>query len=103
MSFISKSTIQEVNDRLDPVSVVQNYVRLEKKSGRWWGKCPFHAGGQEKTPSFTVDIDKRLYHCFGCHKGGTVISLVMEMDKLTYPEAIKTLAKSMGIEIIYED
>jgi DNA primase len=103
MSYISKSTIQEVNDRLDPVSTVQNYVRLERKSGRWWGRCPFHAGGQERTPSFKVDPDYKTYHCFGCGKGGSVISFVMEMDKLTYPEAIKMLAKSMGIEIVYED
>ncbi|MCL2266643.1 MAG: CHC2 zinc finger domain-containing protein, partial [Treponema sp.] len=74
MAFISKSTIQEINARLDAVSVVGEYVRLEKKSGRWWGRCPFHGGGQEKTPSFKVDPDLKMYHCFGCNKGGSVIS-----------------------------
>ena len=103
MALISKSSIAEVNSRLDAVSVVGEYVRLEKKSGRWWGRCPFHGGGQEKTPSFKVDPDLKMYHCFGCGKGGSVISFVMEMDKLTYPEAIKSLAKKMSIELIYED
>ena len=103
MSLISKSTIQEVNDRLDAIAVVQDYVRLEKKGGRWWGRCPFHAGGQEKTPSFKVDPDYKTYHCFGCGKGGGVISFVMEMDKLTFPEAIKNLARKSGIEIVYEN
>ena len=103
MALISKATIAEVNARLDAISVVGDYVRLEKKSGRFWGRCPFHGGGQEKTPSFKVDPDLKMYHCFGCNKGGSVISFVMEMDKLTYPEAIKTLAKKTGIEIIYEE
>ena len=103
MSLISKSTVQEVNDRLDAISAVQDYLALEKKGGRWWGRCPFHSGGQEKTPSFKVDPDLKTYHCFGCGKGGSVISFVMEMDKLTFPEAIKHLARKLGIEIIYED
>jgi len=103
MALISKSTIAEVNTRLDAVSVVGDYVRLEQKSGRWWGRCPFHGGGQEKTPSFKVDPDLKMYHCFGCSKGGSVVSFIMEMDKLTYPQAIKNLANKMGIEIIYED
>jgi DNA primase len=103
MALITKSSIAEVSNRLDAVSVVGEYVRLEKKSGRWWGRCPFHGGGQEKTPSFKVDPDLKMYHCFGCNKGGSVISFVMEMDKLTYPEAIKSLAKKMSVELIYEE
>jgi len=103
MALISKLTIQEVNTRLDAISVVSDYVRLEKKSGRWWGRCPFHAGGQEKTPSFKVDPDLKMYHCFGCNKGGSVIGFVMEMENLTYPETIKSLAKKMGIDIVYEE
>jgi DNA primase len=103
MALISKASIAEVSNRLDAVSVVGEYVRLEKKSGRWWGRCPFHGGGQEKTPSFKVDPDLKMYHCFGCGKGGSVISFVMEMDKLTYPEAIKSLAKKLSIELIYEE
>ncbi|MDR2941910.1 MAG: DNA primase [Treponema sp.] len=103
MALISKTTIQEVNNRLDAISVVGEYVSLEKKGGRWWGRCPFHAGGQEKTPSFKVDPDLKMYHCFGCSKGGSVISFIMEMEKISYPEAIKSLARKIGIEIIYEE
>jgi len=103
MALISKSTVQEVNDRLDAISVVNDYVALEKKGGRWWGRCPFHGGGQEKTPSFKVDPDLKMYHCFGCGKGGSIVGFVMEMDKLTFPEAIKHLARKFGIEIVYED
>ena len=100
MALIAKSTIQEVNDKLDSIAIVEDYVRLEKKGGRWWGLCPFH---HEKTPSFTVDPDKKMYHCFGCGKGGGIIGFLMEMDKLSYPEAVKTLARKMGVEIAYED
>jgi DNA primase len=103
VSYISSSTIQEVNNRLDAIAVVGDYVRLEKKSGRWWGRCPFHGGGQERTPSFKVDPDLKTWHCFGCGKGGGVIGFVMEMDKLSYPDAVKALAKKIGIEIVYED
>ncbi|MDR1839173.1 MAG: DNA primase [Treponema sp.] len=103
MALIAKSTIQEVNNRLDAIAVVGDYVRLEKKGGRWWGRCPFHGGGQEKTPSFKVDPDLKMYHCFGCGKGGSVIGFVMEMDKLSYPEAIKTLARKIGVEVVYEE
>jgi DNA primase len=103
MALISKLTIQEVNNRLDAIAIVGDYVRLEKKGGIWWGRCPFHAGGQEKTPSFKVDPDLKMYYCFGCNKGGSVISFVMEMENLTYPEAIKSLAHKFGIGIIYEE
>ncbi|MCL2214666.1 MAG: DNA primase [Treponema sp.] len=103
MALISKSTIQEVNTRLDAVSVIGEYIRLEKKSGRWWGRCPFHSAGQEKTPSFKVDPESKMYYCFGCNKGGSVISFIMEMEKINYPEAIKNLAAKMSIEIIYEE
>jgi DNA primase len=100
MAFISKATIQEVNDKLDAIAVVEDYVRLEKKGGRYWGLCPFH---NEKTPSFTVDPDRKMYHCFGCGQGGGVINFIMEMDKLSFPEAIETLARRLGVEIVYEN
>jgi DNA primase len=103
VSYISGSTIQEVNNRLDAVAVVGDYVRLEKKGGRWWGRCPFHGGGQERTPSFKVDPDLKTWYCFGCARGDGVINFVMEMEKLSYPDAIKTLARKMGIDIAYVD
>jgi DNA primase len=100
MAFIAESTIQEVNDKLDAVAVAGDYVRLEKRGGRYWGLCPFH---HEKTPSFTVDPDRKMYYCFGCHQGGGIINFVMEMDKLSFPEAVETLAKRTGVEIVYEN
>ncbi|MCL2478433.1 MAG: DNA primase [Treponema sp.] len=100
MAFISRITIDEINSRMDAISVVNDYVRMEQKGGRWWGLCPFH---NEKTPSFTVNPDLKSYYCFGCHKGGSVLNFVMEMDKLTFPEAVEQLAKKIGVEIQYEN
>jgi DNA primase len=88
-----------VLDRLDAASVVGEYLRLEQKGGRLWGLCPFH---HEKTPSFTVDPERKLYYCFGCNKGGTILDFVMEMDKLSFPEAIEKLAKKSGVVLEYE-
>ncbi|MDR0601698.1 MAG: toprim domain-containing protein, partial [Treponema sp.] len=99
MAFISRATIQEVNDKLDALAVVGDYVRLEKRGGRYWGLCPFHS---EKTPSFTVDPGRKMYHCFGCGQGGGIITFIMEMDKLTFPEAVETLARRFVVEIVYE-
>ncbi|MDR2094451.1 MAG: DNA primase [Treponema sp.] len=100
MAFITKASIQEVNDKLDAVAVVSDYVRLENKGGRYWGLCPFH---NEKTGSFTVNPDLKVYHCFGCGKGGSVINFVMEMDKLSFPETIELLAKRFGVGLVYEN
>jgi DNA primase len=99
MARITEASKQAVLDRLDAVSVVEGYLRLEKKSGRYWGLCPFH---HEKTPSFTVDPERKLYYCFGCHKGGTIVDFIMEMDKLSYVETLETLAKRFGVELVYE-
>ncbi|MDR2760155.1 MAG: DNA primase [Spirochaetaceae bacterium] len=100
MSYISETTIREVNDRMDAAALVGDYVRLEKRGNRYWGLCPFH---NEKTPSFTVDPERKIYYCFGCHEGGGVINFIMAMEKLTFPEAIETLAKRLGIEVGYEN
>jgi DNA primase len=79
------------------VSVIGEYVRLERAGSIWKGLCPFH---NEKTPSFTVNPDKKLYYCFGCNKGGDIINFVREMDKLSFVEAIELLAKKAGVPII---
>ena len=100
MALISRATIDEINSRLDALVIAKDHVRLEQKGGRYWGLCPFH---NEKTPSFTINPDLKSYYCFGCHKGGSIINLVMEMDKLTFPETIEMLAKRIGIDIQYEN
>ena len=89
--------INELTERNDIVDVVSSYVRLSKKSGaNLFGLCPFHS---EKTPSFSVSPDKQIYHCFGCGKGGGVINFVMEIENLSFPEAVEFLAKRAGMPL----
>ena len=92
-----ESFLQELADRNDIADVVGSYVRLTKRSGsNLFGLCPFHS---EKTPSFSVSPDKQIYHCFGCGKGGSVINFVMEMESLSFPEAVEFLARRAGMEV----
>ena len=99
MGRISGDTLDAVNQRTDIVAIIGEYTRLERRGAEWWGCCPFH---NEKSPSFHVVPDRKMYHCFGCGKGGGVINFVMEMEKLEFVEAVETLAKKNGIEVIYE-
>ena len=99
MPKIAHSTIDEVNDRTDIIALIGEYTRLERRGGDYWGCCPFH---NEKTPSFHVLPDKKMYHCFGCGAGGTVIKFYMEMEKASFTEAVTALAKKNGIPIEYE-
>ena len=93
----SESFLQDLAERSDIVDVVSAYVRLTKKSGaNLFGLCPFHS---EKTPSFSVSPDKQIYHCFGCGKGGSVISFIMEIENLSFPDAVAYLAKRAGMEV----
>ncbi|MBQ9413037.1 MAG: DNA primase, partial [Oscillospiraceae bacterium] len=93
----SDSFLQEVADRNEIVDVVSGYVRLTKRSGaNLFGLCPFHS---EKTPSFSVAPDKQIYHCFGCGKGGGVINFIMEIENLTFPDAVAFLARRAGMEL----
>ena len=92
-----ESFLQELAERNDIVDVVSGYVRLTKKSGsNLFGLCPFHS---EKTPSFSVSPDKQIYHCFGCGKGGSVISFIMEIENLSFPEAVAFLANRAGMQL----
>jgi DNA primase len=100
MPFISQKTIDEVQNRLDAVHIVGEYVRLENKGGKYWGLCPFH---NEKTASFSVNPDKKQYYCFGCHEGGGIVNFVMAMEKISFPEALTLLAKKTGVEIEYDN
>ena len=91
--------IQELTERSDIVDVVGSYVSLGKRSGaNLFGLCPFH---NERTPSFAVNPAGQFYHCFGCGKGGGVINFIMEVENLSYPDAVAFLlvhaAKSIGI------
>ena len=92
-----ESFIKELTERNDITDVVSSYVKLTKKSGNnMFGLCPFHS---EKSPSFSVSNDKQIYHCFGCGKGGSVINFIMEIENLSYPDAIRFLARRVGVAV----
>ncbi len=94
---IPDSFIEELVARSDIVDVVSDYVTLTKRSGaNQFGLCPFHS---EKTPSFSVSPDKQIYHCFGCGKGGGVISFIMEIENLPFRDAVAFLARRAGMEM----
>ena len=99
MPRISSKTVDAVIEMTDIVSLAENYTRLERRGSNWWGCCPFH---NEKTPSFSVVPDKRMFYCFGCHKGGGTINFLMEIENIGFMEAVERLAKQAGIEVIYE-
>ena len=93
--------IDELVDRNDIVDVVSGYVRLNKRSGaNQFGLCPFHS---EKTPSFAVNPEKQIYHCFGCGKGGSVINFIMEIENLGYRDAVAFLARRAGMTMPEEE
>lgn len=97
---IPRAFIDELTQRADIVEVVNSYVPLTRKGANYWGLCPFHS---EKTPSFSVSQDKQIYHCFGCKKGGGVINFIMEEENLSFPDAVRFLAKRAGMEVPEEE
>ncbi|HVQ37835.1 MAG TPA: DNA primase [Pyrinomonadaceae bacterium] len=88
--------IDDLKRQADIVRVIQDYVQLKKKGTNWMACCPFH---KEKTPSFSVSPVKEIFYCFGCHKGGNVINFVMEMERVSFPEAIKLVAEKSGVPL----
>lgn len=90
------SFAERVKQQADIVRVIGEYVRLKKAGQSFAGLCPFH---QEKTPSFNVHPVRQIYHCFGCGVGGDVFQFVMELEKCTFPEAVRTVAEKCGIPI----
>jgi DNA primase len=91
---IPDAKIDEVRSSSNIVDVISSYVRLKKRGKSYIGLCPFH---QEKTPSFTVSPERQMYHCFGCGVGGNVFTFLMEIEKVSFVEAVRTLAERMGI------
>lgn len=97
MKKIPDSTIDEILSRADIEQVVGRYVSFTKRSGQnYFGLCPFHS---EKTPSFSVNPQKGLYRCWGCGKGGNAIGFIMDIEKLSYPEAVKFLGDQYGVPV----
>lgn len=98
--MIPKETIAQIFETARVEEVVGDYVHLKKKGTNLWGLCPFH---NEKSPSFSVSPAKGIYKCFGCGAGGNSVNFIMEHEKLTYPEALRQLAKKYNIEIKEEE
>jgi DNA primase len=93
---ISGDKIEEVRRRTDIVSLIGEYVTLKKAGKNFLGLCPFH---REKTPSFTVSSDKQMFYCFGCSEGGNAFTFLMKLNHLTFPEAVRQLARKAGVVI----
>jgi DNA primase len=96
MALYEQNEIEEVRTRADIVEVVGAHVRLKRTGRNFTGLCPFH---NEKTPSFTVNLERGFFHCFGCGAGGTVFDFVMRLERETFPEAMQSLAKRYGITL----
>jgi DNA primase len=87
---------EQVRNATDIVQIVGERVPLRRAGRAWKGLCPFHA---EKTPSFTVNPERQMWHCFGCNRGGDVFAFVMEIDRIAFPEALALLAERAGVEL----
>ena len=98
--MIPQETIQKILDTARIEEVVADFVTLRKRGADWWGCCPFH---NEKTPSFHVVPAKGIYYCFGCHKGGSAVGFVMDHEHMSYPDALRYLAKKYNIEVVEEE
>jgi DNA primase len=94
--MIPEEKVREVAERISIVEVVSDYVPLRRAGANFLGLCPFHA---EKTPSFNVNPAREIFHCFGCGAGGNAFSFVMKIEGVSFPEAVKLLARKTGIEI----
>lgn len=94
--MIDKATVDRIYAAANIVDVISDFVTLKKKGVNYQACCPFH---NEKTPSFVVSPSKGVFKCFGCGKGGNAVTFVMEHENMTYPEALKYVAKKYGIEV----
>lgn len=96
MAQIPQETIDQVRERADIVEVVSRHVELRRSGTNFKGLCPFH---DEKTPSFMVSPDKQIFHCFGCGRGGNVFTFLVEIEGISFPEAVRTVGRQYGIEV----
>ena len=96
--MIKQESIENLKSIIDIVDVIGNYVQLKKQGSNYVALCPFHS---EKTPSFVVSPTKQIYHCFGCGASGDAIKFIMEIEKLSYPEAIEKLASMYNFKLEY--
>jgi len=97
--FFSPATLEQIRAASDIVDVIGGYLPLKRAGANFVALCPFH---KEKSPSFNVNPQRQIYHCFGCHKGGDVFSFVREFESLDFPEAVRRLAERARIPLEYE-
>jgi DNA primase len=95
-NYIPEEKIEEIKNAADIVEVISDYVMLKKTGQNYSGLCPFHS---EKLPSFTVSPVKQIFHCFGCNTGGNIYTFLMKHDGLSFPEAVRFLARRYGIDL----
>ncbi len=98
--MIDQVTIERILDASEIVEVVSDFISLKRRGVNYLGRCPFH---NEKTPSFTVSPSKGIFKCFGCGKGGNAVNFIMEHENLSYPEALKYLARKYHIDIVEKE
>jgi DNA primase len=96
MGLIAQEIITQILDRANIVEIIAGYIPLKQAGRNFKAPCPFH---HEKTPSFVVNPDKQIFHCFGCGVGGNVVSFVMKQERMEFPEALRFLADKTGVEI----
>jgi DNA primase len=94
--YIPEEKISEILNTSDIVDIVSESVILKKSGRNFFGLCPFHS---EKSPSFSVNADKQIFHCFGCSSGGNVLSYIMKYHGISFPEAVRMLARKYNIVI----
>jgi DNA primase len=96
MGFLSEEKVSEIRDRSSILEVISDYVTLKKTGKNYKGLCPFHA---EKTPSFMVNEEKQIFHCFGCGEGGDAFTFLMKVGHFSFPQAVEELAKRYGVKL----
>ena len=97
---ISQSKIDEIAASVDIIDIISQYTNLRKAGKNFMGRCPFH---EERTPSFSVSQEKGVYHCFGCGKSGNVFNFIMDIDNVTFIDAVRTLAERAGIQLQFDE
>src|SRR5579885_435972 len=97
--MISPATIEQIRSASDIVDVIGSYVPLKRAGANFTALCPFH---REKSPSFNVNPQRQIFHCFGCHKGGDVFRFIQEFENITFPEAVRRLAERAKIPLELE-
>jgi DNA primase len=94
--YIPEEIIEEIRSRAEIREIVSEFVTLQKRGKYYTGLCPFHG---EKKPSFTVNVERQIFHCFGCGEGGNVFKFLMKINNLSFPEAVRLLAAKAGVEL----